>query len=314
MPTQRNRSQPSHENLLTPVATLHAAGIASARVMLPITGGALAVTTFRTSGKARSNVIINCAMGVKQSFYRPFAQFLAQSGHAVVTWDYRGVGDSAIDPTAARKVSLEQWAGEDLSLVIAATMSSDPEPRILVVGHSFGGQIIALPDNRNAIRGALLVACPSGYVGHWRGKVRGAFMWGLAYLGIPLLTRLCGRFPASKLGLGSDLPRQVALEWGRWLRHPRYIAESDIRAARIASFNAPIHFISLSDDEFAPSNAVKAMLSLYSGALVTSEIVSPEEHGLRHIGHMGFFRPQSSAGVWQEAAACIDKLLARAEE
>jgi len=287
-----------------------AAAIEWERMSLPIPGGTLAVTRLSsTHGNVRACVIINCAMSVKQSFYRPFAQFLAGIGYSVFTWDYRGVGDSAMDPKAARRVSLAQWAYEDLSLVIAAAVSASPELPIFVVGHSFGGQIISLPENRNAIRGALLIACPSGYVGHWRGTSRGAFMWGLAYLGIPLLTRLHGRFPASRLGLGADLPRQVALEWGGWLRHRRYIAGSPSRSARIASFSAPIHAISLSDDEFAPSHAVEAMLALYSGSLVTREVVSPQDHGLQQIGHMGFFRSRSSAGIWQAAANRIEALL-----
>jgi predicted alpha/beta hydrolase len=198
---------------------------------------------------------------------------------------------------------------KDLSLVIAVAEATNPGLPILVVGHSFGGQIIALPDNRDAIRGALLIACPSGYVGHWQGKAQGAFMWGLAYFGIPLLTRLFGRFPASRLGLGADLPRKVALEWSGWLRHPRYIAGSANRSARIASFAVPIHAIALSDDEFAPSVAVEAMLSLYAGSSVTCEIICPEDHGLQHIGHMGFFRTQPSEGLWKAAADRIDTLL-----
>lgn len=287
-----------------------ASAIAREQLSLPIPGGTLAITTLNVSDKcARASVIINCAMGVKQSFYRPFAQFLASLGHSVITWDYRGVGESVMDAKAARGVSLEQWACEDLALVIAAAMTANPGIPILVVGHSFGGQVIALPENRHAIFAALLIACPSGYVGHWRGKAQGVFMWGLAYFGIPLLTRLFGRFPASKLGLGADLPPRVALEWARWLRHPRYVAGSASRATRMASFTAPIHSISLSDDEFAPSNAVEAMLSLYAGSLVTREIISPESHGLQRIGHMGFFRSQSSEGIWKTAADRIDALL-----
>jgi predicted alpha/beta hydrolase len=287
-----------------------AAAISRERLLLPILGGALAITTLTPSGeRARASVVINCAMGVKQSFYRPFAQFLATLGYSVMTWDYRGVGESVMEAKAARQVSLEQWANEDLSLVIAAAAAAQPDLPILVVGHSFGGQIIALPENRGAIRGALLIACPSGYVGHWRGKARGAFMWALAYVGLPLLTRLFGRFPASRLGLGADLPRQVALQWGRWLRHPRYVAGCPGRSTRIATFAAPIHAISLSDDEFAPRDAVEAMLSLYGGSLVTREVVCPCDHGLERIGHMGFFRPRSSDGLWQAAADRIDALL-----
>ena len=291
-------------------APLRAAAATCERVSLPVPGGTVAVTRFGSSDvDARACVIVNAAMGVRQSFYRPFAQFLACSGYSVLTWDYRGVGDSALDSTASRNVTLTQWGSEDFALVIDAAEAANPGLPIFVVGHSFGGQIIALPENREAIRGALLIACPSGYVGHWRGKARGVFMWSLAHVGIPLLTRWNGRFPASRLGLGADLPRQAALEWGRWLRHPRYIAASPDRSARMASFSAPIHAISFVDDEFAPPNAVEAMLSLYSGSSVTSEVMAPEEYGLRQIGHMGFFRSHSSSGVWPAAAARIDAIL-----
>lgn len=278
------------------------------RLLLPISGGVLALTTLTPSREARAVVIINCAMSVKQSFYRPFAQFLAALGYLVITWDYRGVGESVLEAKAARLVSLEQWALEDLSLVIEAATAAAPGLPLFVVGHSFGGQIIALPSNRERICGALLIACPSGYVGHWRGRAKGAFMWGLAHVGLPLLTRICGRFPAARLGLGADLPRQVALEWGRWLRHPRYIAGCQLRSARIASFKVPIHAISLSDDELAPPNAVEAILSLYSGSSVTREVISPQEHRLDRIGHMGFFRLRSATGLWNAAAAHIDAL------
>ena len=280
---------------------MRGAAIVRDRLLLPVPGGALAITKLKHSSEgARASVIINCAMSVKQSFYRPFAQFLATLGYSVVTWDYRGVGDSVIEEASARRVSLEQWGRDDLSLVIAAART--PGLPLVIVGHSFGGQIIALPDNRNDVCGALLIACPSGYVGHWRGKAKSTFMWSLAYVGLPLLSRLCGRFPASRLGLGSDLPRRVALQWGRWLRHPRYLARCPSRSAQIASFTAPVHAISFSDDEFAPSNAVEAMLSLYGGSSVTSELISPADHRLEKIGHMGFFHSRSSDGLWTCAA------------
>jgi len=281
------------------------------RLLLPIDGGSLALTKLNSSGKAaRATVLINCAMGVRQSFYGPFAQFLAGIGYSVYTWDYRGVGESTLDRKSARNVSLEQWAYDDLSLVISAAAVANPELPIIVVGHSFGGQIISLPENRGAIAGALLIACPSGYVGHWRGKARGVFLWALAHVGIPVSTRICGYFPAARLGLGADLPRRVALEWAGWLRHPRYIGGSAKLSERIASFNAPIHAMSMSDDDFAPSHAVDAMLSLFSGSAVTRELVAPDDHGLPNIGHMGFFRSRSSV-LWQFAADRIDALLSK---
>ena len=275
------------------------------RQLIPVPGGVIATTTLLAAGQPLALVVINCAMSVRQSYYRPFAQFLASRGYTVITWDYRGVGDSVLDAKEARRVSMEQWAVEDLELVLSSAVSAAPSLPLYAIGHSFGGQIIALPDSRECILGALLIACPSGYVGHWRGRAKGAFMWSLAHIGLPVLTRMFGFFPAGRLRLGSDLPRRVALEWGGWLRHPLYIASSAARAARIASFTAPIRAISFSDDDLAPPNAVKAMLSLYSSASVAAEVISPAAHGINHIGHMGFFRSRPTLTLWNAALSEI---------
>lgn len=284
-------------------------GLARDRQRIPVPGGVLAITTLRPSDQALAVVVINCAMSVRQAFYRPFAQFLASRGYVVITWDYRGVGESVLEAREAQRVALEHWAVDDFELVLSASATAAPGLPVFVIGHSFGGQIIALPASRGRICGAMLIACPSGYVGHWRGRPKGAFMWSLAHVGLPVLTRVFGFFPAAKLRLGADLPFRVALEWGGWLRHPLYIASSEARASRIASFKVHIRALSISDDDLAPPNAVAAMLALYSGASVTAEVISPSAYGLDTIGHMGFFRARPADTLWKKAAAGLESLM-----
>ena len=48
----------------------------------------------RPAARPSGAVLIGGAMGVRQAFYRPFAQWLADQGYVVATFDYRGVGDS----------------------------------------------------------------------------------------------------------------------------------------------------------------------------------------------------------------------------
>ena len=42
----------------------------------------------------RAVVLMPSAMGVKQQYYEPFAAFLCEHGFAVLSFDYRGMGDS----------------------------------------------------------------------------------------------------------------------------------------------------------------------------------------------------------------------------
>ena len=58
-------------------------------------GARIAARVYEPDGPLEGNVVIGGAMGVRQDFYAPFAQWLAGQGWRVTTFDYRGSGDSA---------------------------------------------------------------------------------------------------------------------------------------------------------------------------------------------------------------------------
>ena len=53
-----------------------------------------AATLFLPRAKKRHAVLINSATAVPRKVYRGFAGYLARRGAAVLTYDYRGTGDS----------------------------------------------------------------------------------------------------------------------------------------------------------------------------------------------------------------------------
>ena len=55
-----------------------------------------------TLRSAIRRVLIVSAMGVPQRFYADFAEWLASQGHAVMSFDYRGVGESRPAAHASR--------------------------------------------------------------------------------------------------------------------------------------------------------------------------------------------------------------------
>ncbi len=57
-------------------------------------GYALGATLFLPRGAKQHAVLINSATAVPRKIYRKFATYLAHRGSAVLTYDYRGVGDS----------------------------------------------------------------------------------------------------------------------------------------------------------------------------------------------------------------------------
>ncbi|MFZ6712749.1 hypothetical protein [Undibacterium sp. TC9W] len=57
-------------------------------------GTVLTAKKFTPTSTVKSVVVMPAAMGVKQNFYEPFAEFLAENGIAVLSFDYRGMGES----------------------------------------------------------------------------------------------------------------------------------------------------------------------------------------------------------------------------
>src|SRR5690349_17335059 len=93
--------------------------------------------------RPRCAALLAPALGVKRSFYRPLATFLADSGIACVLFDYRGQGDSP----APAGASLHDWADRDLAAVLGTLRTRWPDLPRVWLGHSMGGQLLGLvPD------------------------------------------------------------------------------------------------------------------------------------------------------------------------
>ena len=67
-------------------------------------GYPLSVRLYEPAGEPRAAVLLASPTGVKQGFYRDFAQFLCAAGFRVISFDYRGIGDSRRGPPPAPAV------------------------------------------------------------------------------------------------------------------------------------------------------------------------------------------------------------------
>ncbi|HLN27367.1 MAG TPA: alpha/beta fold hydrolase [Gemmataceae bacterium] len=249
-------------------------------------------------------VIINAATGVKRQYYRKFADWLASQGGIVVTYDYRGIGDSGGERTRqGLRACMRDWALGDAFAVLEWAAKAFPGQPITMVGHSFGGQCLGLLKNHDKISRVLLVGAQSGYMGNFPilGRGRMLLLW---YLLVPVLTRVLGYFPARLFGLGEDLPGGVAREWGRWCRQPRYLM--DDTGPGLPSYfdrlSAPILAYKIADDSYAPGKSVEQLLGWYSSAPVEMRTIRPEDYGVASIGHFGPFRETFRDSLWKELA------------
>jgi predicted alpha/beta hydrolase len=118
-------------------------------ITVPATDGyPLAATLFLPRGAKRHAVLINSATAVPRKLYRGFAGYLAQRGCAVLTYDYRGTGDSRPQARtgykpkslAGFKASMSDWAALDITAAVSWMHERYNALPFAYVGHSFGAR------------------------------------------------------------------------------------------------------------------------------------------------------------------------------
>ena len=259
------------------------------------------------AGAAVGAVLIGGAMGVRQSFYRPFAQWLSGLGYVVATFDYRGVGDSRGPSLRGFEADLFAWA-RDTDAAIDALVDRAGEVPLYVIGHSLGAQLPGLLRNRDRIAGLVSIAAGSGY---WRDNAPGLKRYVLYFwhLLVPLATALCGYFPGARLRKVGDLPKGVVLQWRRWCLDPRYHVGAEGPAVReqFEAVRFPLVALSLTDDELMTERGTRVLVDCYANAPRRVERVAPADVAARRIGHFGFFRDAFAPTLWARTAGWLNE-------
>jgi len=276
-------------------------------LMLPARDGVqLAASLFEPATPNGGAILLNSGTGIVRQFYAGFAQHLASRGFPVLTYDYRGIGQSQA-PSAA---TVEQWGRLDQASMIDHLARLCPGASLGLIGHSFGGQVLGLADNIATIDAAVLICSQSGHWRHWPRGRRRLRMLALWWLLIPGLTAATGHFPGSWIG-SADLPASIARSWARWGRSPHYVCDGRGRPLRPYNDDVafPIRWLSFIDDPIAPPDAVEALRDYYPNAPVERLHLAPADLGTQAIGHFGFFRKSMPRAAWDEVARWLTKSL-----
>ncbi|MEW6733918.1 MAG: alpha/beta fold hydrolase [Acidobacteriota bacterium] len=253
-----------------------------------------------------SIIVINSATAVKQRYYEKFARYLADLGLTVITYDYRGIGQSRpASSLAGFQATMTEWGILDAEAVINFARSSYPHRRLCVIGHSFGGQCLGMLPSHQAIDRVVLVASQLAYWGnfHKRTWPQMIFYW---YLLFPVVTRLFGYFPG-RLGLGEDLPKGVALQWAKWCRSRDYLfcEANKLFQTYYENFSAPILAYKISDDSYAGGDSVERLLARYPQSVKRLIELHPADVGAKSIGHFGLFRETFRDSIWSQIHAWL---------
>ncbi len=264
-------------------------------------GRRLAATLFApaASDTPARYVIINSATGVRRTFYQAFAQFLCNAGFHVLTWDARGIGESAIGPARHDPARMRDWGALDLEAVLqhALALAKGDGSRLAVVGHSSGGHLCGLAPSLYRVARLALVA--SGTC-DWRKYPRHEWprLLGAWYALAPLMLHTLGYMPG-RLGVGHDLPPGVAWDWRNWSAREGYLfSDPSLDISGYAAFSGALLALHFTDDTgFAPPDAVADLLRHFVNAQPSRVAFDPSGRGHRPVGHFGFFQ-QKNADLW----------------
>jgi len=245
-------------------------------------------------------VLICPATGVPQRFYAAFATWLAEEGFDVLTIDYRGIGsslrESHVKQCRARK---QDWGQLDMPAGVDWLRQRCGSERVNLVGHSAGGQLVGLMPNHAALRRVVMVSSSTGYVGRIEFPTR-VFAYFFLRLYLPLTASLLGYAPTKRIGMGENLPADVARQWARWCLRPGYVENGfgrEIERHSYDEFEAPILSLYASDDRIASEANVRDLLRLFPKAPAETRRLDPASFDCEQMGHVGFFR-SSARGAW----------------
>ncbi|MCU4420811.1 alpha/beta hydrolase family protein [Acinetobacter lwoffii] len=246
-------------------------------------------------------VLVCPATGITKQFYHQFCVWLQAQGYAVMVFDFRGIGDSLHGPLKNSKASIVQWGQLDIPAAIDALSTRTNAEKVILLGHSAGGQLLGIVPNHHKVAKVVAVSGSTGHVKGLKGKTKllAPVMFNVIF---PLARFTKGYGPTQAIGMGENLPKDVAREWAQFCSKPGYVINAigkNIAPSHDyhAQITCPMTAIWSSDDEIATEANVKDLLRLYPNAKTQIIELKPKSYAYKAIGHMLMFK-KSHQNLW----------------
>jgi predicted alpha/beta hydrolase len=231
------------------------------------------------------------ALGVRASFYKHLGAAIAGEGYNALTLDWRGHGQSSIRPGRGLDYGYSDYI-QDLRESVLLAAETFPGSRLVLLGHSLGGQLGCLLISRypELVRDIILVASCSVYYRGWDGwqALRVRMVGG----GFHQLARLLGHFPGDKIGFGGrEFPRLMR-DWGFNARTGGYHPQGDDfdYETALGKVQARVKGISIENDDMAPERAVINLLNKFGEEAEVEHMHLTRNQTNREIDHFSWAR------------------------
>lgn len=259
-------------------------------------GTLLALTLYLPRTENNHVVVIGSGITMKQEGYKTLAGYLTEKGYVVITFDYRGMGDSGPACTTGFDATMKQWAMQDLNGALLYAKNRFVKKELIFLAHGISGEIAGIAPASGYINRMVLI---NSALTCWRLRpLRARIGIGMIKLVAPVLLLLYGYFPGRRFRYINNIPKTVMKELIGWCNNSNGLFD-EFPDNNYCRLNIPLLAISFSGDAYMPAKAVTALLSRYSNAQIRWLHLSPDEFPAGRIGDNGFFLSDSSVVLWE---------------
>jgi len=260
----------------------------------------LSYTQFLPSSEPIKAMLISSATAVHQHYYKKFAQYFAEKGFAVYTFDYSGFGASGNTPNYLKTHTggVKSWGAVDQKAMVKQIQENHPKLKIVLVSHSIGGQITGFNPLNTVFEKVIMAASQSGYWRIYSGldQLKLGLFW---YFFIPIFTPIFGYYPGKLMGIVDNLPRSIVVEWRKWgIKKEYFMHFHNNTEYHFDQLEAPLRMYSFSHDNFASKKGVDWLALQYRNAKVDRIHFDKNAQG-KIPGHFGFFKQEFKEDFWK---------------
>lgn len=247
-------------------------------------------------------VLISGVLEVNQTFYTDMAQFLAAQNFAVLTYDYRGQGQSAPKRLTRSFEAGFHTLSRDFDDILAWLGRIFPGVPVSLVAHGLGGLFAVTARQNSRLSTVFAVGTQLTHDADWGPDplTRSSLLLHRHAL-LPALTKLLGFFPGCDWSLGTEnLPATFVHDL---YRSRRFDAPTNfLQAIGIQPMHdqlrCPVMALTASDDPLCTPQALDRFFDELRNARVVKRVLEPAATAGRPVGHLGFFRKRFLYALW----------------
>ena len=236
-------------------------------------------------------LLINSATGVKQQLYFAFSKHLAKRGFTVLTYDYRGIGESKPKKMKGFSGSMRMWGSLDYVGITNYIFEHFSHLHVYCMGHSVGALIAGMNEDSKKMKKFVFIATQKAHVSNLSPKIKVLAYTAFGTL-LPLSTTMLGYFPAHWFGLGESLPKGTAFDWRTLILNSK---STNKLLESVPDFSKEltneVSVLEIEDDAWVTRKGIETLMSeTYPNMeyCIRKVLVSESDSG--EIGHVNFFR------------------------